>query len=93
MSFWRTEAAKDVAREALGFASSAPLILVIGGSQGSVGLNNCILENLPALLEEAQILHQTGAANFPEVEKISKAALRRHRSKTAIRRCRISRIL
>jgi UDP-N-acetylglucosamine--N-acetylmuramyl-(pentapeptide) pyrophosphoryl-undecaprenol N-acetylglucosamine transferase len=66
---------KDAARETLGFASSAPLTLVYGGSQGSVRINNCILENLPELIKETQILHQTGTANFLEVEKLSKAAL------------------
>jgi UDP-N-acetylglucosamine--N-acetylmuramyl-(pentapeptide) pyrophosphoryl-undecaprenol N-acetylglucosamine transferase len=66
---------KDAARETLGFASSTPLIFVYGGSQGSVRINNCILENLPELIKETQILHQTGTANFPEVEKLSQAAL------------------
>lgn len=66
---------KDAARETLGFASSAPLIFVYAGSQGSVRINNCILENLSVLIQETQILHQTGTANFPEVEKLSRAAL------------------
>ena len=66
---------KDAAREMLGFASSAPLIFIYGGSQGSTRINNYILENLPALIKETQILHQTGAANFQEVEKLSQAAL------------------
>jgi UDP-N-acetylglucosamine--N-acetylmuramyl-(pentapeptide) pyrophosphoryl-undecaprenol N-acetylglucosamine transferase len=66
---------KDVARETLGFASSAPLIFIYGGSQGSTRINNYILENLPELIEETQILHQTGTANFPEVEKLSQVAL------------------
>ena len=66
---------KDAARETLGFASSASLTFVYGGSLGSTRINNCILENLPALLEGTQILHQTGAANFIDVEKLSRAAL------------------
>ena len=66
---------KEAAREALGFASSAPFIFIYGGSQGSARINNCILENLPELVKETQILHQTGMANFSEVEKLSQAAL------------------
>ena len=66
---------KEAAREALGFASGAPLIFVWGGSQGSARINNYILENLSGLVLETQILHQTGMANFPEVEKLSQAAL------------------
>jgi UDP-N-acetylglucosamine--N-acetylmuramyl-(pentapeptide) pyrophosphoryl-undecaprenol N-acetylglucosamine transferase len=69
------QSTKDAARETLGFASSAPLIFIYAGSQGSMKINNCVLENLTALIQETQILHQTGPANFPEVEKLSQAAL------------------
>ncbi len=66
---------KDAACETLGFSSSMPLIFVYGGSQGSARVNNCILENLEELIKETQILHQTGVANFKEVERLSRAAL------------------
>jgi len=66
---------KDAAREMLGFASSTPLVFIYGGSQGSARINNYILENLTELVKETQIMHQTGVANFPEVEKISRAVL------------------
>jgi len=65
----------ELAKESLGFSSSHPLVLVIGGSQGSIRINNFILENLPAILKETQLLHQTGVANFLEVQKLSRAAL------------------
>ena len=56
------------AKRALGFDPDAPLVLVLGGSQGAVQLNTFILENLAALLPAFQIYHQTGLANQTEVE-------------------------
>jgi UDP-N-acetylglucosamine--N-acetylmuramyl-(pentapeptide) pyrophosphoryl-undecaprenol N-acetylglucosamine transferase len=67
--------ASAAAKEALGFSSSHPLLLVLGGSQGSAPLNTFVLENLKAIMELAQVLHQTGPANFAEVQKFSQAAL------------------
>ena len=66
---------KELAKEALGFSSSNPLLLVTGGSQGSVTINDFIVENLGAIAAVTQILHQTGRANFADVEKLSQAAL------------------
>lgn len=65
----------ELAKEALGFSSLHPLILVLGGSQGALRINNFILANLPAIIAETQVLHQTGVANFLEAEKLSRAAL------------------
>ncbi len=63
------------AKKELGFKEDVPLMLVVGGSQGSTRINNFILTNLAILLQEAQILHQTGQANFSEAEKLSRAAI------------------
>jgi UDP-N-acetylglucosamine--N-acetylmuramyl-(pentapeptide) pyrophosphoryl-undecaprenol N-acetylglucosamine transferase len=62
---------KNTAKEALGFVATAPLVLVLGGSQGAQRINEFILENLGGIMEQAQILHQTGVANFSEVERLS----------------------
>lgn len=66
---------KELAKETLGFSSSNPLTLIIGGSQGSRRINEFILENLSVLIKETQIFHQTGIANLTEVQKLSRAAL------------------
>jgi len=63
---------KEQAKEALGFKRDAPLLFVIGGSQGAQPLNEFIILNLPAFLIETQILHQTGKANITEMEKLAK---------------------
>ena len=66
---------KELAKESLGFSSSHPLILILGGSQGSIRINNFILANLSQLVAVTQVLHQTGVANFLEAQKLSHAAL------------------
>jgi UDP-N-acetylglucosamine--N-acetylmuramyl-(pentapeptide) pyrophosphoryl-undecaprenol N-acetylglucosamine transferase len=66
---------KELAKETLGFDPAKPLLLVLGGSQGAERINNFILANLPAIVKETQILHQTGPLNFSEVKRLSDAAL------------------
>lgn len=46
-------------------------LLVLGGSGGARALNEAILQSAPALLEafpDWEILHQTGARDFPQIE-------------------------
>jgi UDP-N-acetylglucosamine--N-acetylmuramyl-(pentapeptide) pyrophosphoryl-undecaprenol N-acetylglucosamine transferase len=47
--------------------SNIPVILVLGGSQGAELINNTILDALPRLVENYQIIHQTGVKNFSAV--------------------------
>lgn len=46
-----------------------PLILVLGGSQGAQRINNRILVVLDNLLEDFEVIHQTGRDNFEQVQK------------------------
>ena len=71
----KKKTAKQVAKETLGFNSSESLTLILGGSQGSIRINNFILEHLTELIKTTQVLHQTGVANFAEVQQLSRAAL------------------
>ncbi|MEK7574713.1 MAG: UDP-N-acetylglucosamine--N-acetylmuramyl-(pentapeptide) pyrophosphoryl-undecaprenol N-acetylglucosamine transferase [Patescibacteria group bacterium] len=57
------------AHEFLKIDKSIPTILIMGGSQGSKLINEAILQILPELVENFQIIHQTGADNFAEVSK------------------------
>jgi UDP-N-acetylglucosamine--N-acetylmuramyl-(pentapeptide) pyrophosphoryl-undecaprenol N-acetylglucosamine transferase len=66
---------QEAAKDALGFSSSHPLLFIVGGSQGSRPLNLFVVENLKPITQMAQVLHQTGMANFAEAEKLSQAAL------------------
>lgn len=65
----------EAAKEELGFSKDTPLILVLGGSQGSERINNFILENLAKILEFGQVLHQTGPEKFLEVKNLSRAVM------------------
>ncbi|MFA6354333.1 MAG: UDP-N-acetylglucosamine--N-acetylmuramyl-(pentapeptide) pyrophosphoryl-undecaprenol N-acetylglucosamine transferase [Candidatus Paceibacterota bacterium] len=74
------------AKEELGFDPNEPLILILGGSQGAKRINDFILINLEDLIKEAQILHQTGPANYLEVKNLSRAVLVDIPTKTQITR-------
>lgn len=62
------------AHEFFGFDKSIPCILILGGSQGAEVINNAILDTLPELVKNFQIIHQTGANNL-EIMKESAAAI------------------
>ncbi len=52
-----------------GLAPNRFTLLVIGGSQGALAVNNVVLNAAPALIAAgAQIIHQTGPRNIAEVE-------------------------
>jgi UDP-N-acetylglucosamine--N-acetylmuramyl-(pentapeptide) pyrophosphoryl-undecaprenol N-acetylglucosamine transferase len=66
---------KPAAKENLGFEKDQFLVVILGGSQGAVRINEFILQNLSQLVGMTQVLHQTGAANFLEVKRLAYAAL------------------
>lgn len=66
---------REQAKEKLGFAPNQPLVLILGGSQGAQRINELIVLDLKDLTQITQILHQTGTANFSEVQKLSRTAL------------------
>ena len=67
----RKEVEKSATRsEALAYyklESEVPTILILGGSQGAELINNTILDALPRLVENYQVIHQTGVRNFKTV--------------------------
>lgn len=63
------------ARQYLGLENNLPTILVLGGSQGAVRINDMILSCLPELVSFANVIHQTGTANFKDVEGVGKVVL------------------
>ena len=50
----------EAAREMCGFNSEKPVIMVIGGSTGSVAINKAVRKALPELLKDFQIVHLCG---------------------------------
>jgi len=63
------------AREFLGLKEDVPVILILGGSQGSQKINAAVLEALKELLEKYAVIHQTGGNNFAEVKATAEAVL------------------
>ncbi len=51
---------KIAAMDMCGFTADKPVILVIGGSLGSVIVNNAVRQSLPRLLENFQVIHLCG---------------------------------
>lgn len=51
-------------REACGFTEDKPVLMVIGGSLGSLNVNNAVREALPKLLEKFQVVHICGAGKM-----------------------------
>jgi UDP-N-acetylglucosamine--N-acetylmuramyl-(pentapeptide) pyrophosphoryl-undecaprenol N-acetylglucosamine transferase len=49
-----------------GFTADRPVLLIIGGSLGSVAVNNAIRGILPELLKSFQIIHLCGKGNLDE---------------------------
>jgi UDP-N-acetylglucosamine--N-acetylmuramyl-(pentapeptide) pyrophosphoryl-undecaprenol N-acetylglucosamine transferase len=60
-------AMRDEALSYFKFESGLPVVFIIGGSQGAELINNTILDALPRLIENYQIIHQTGIRNFKTV--------------------------
>jgi len=74
-SLLRQRLESGAAKEALGFSSASPLVLILGGSQGSERVNDFVISVLKNVIIDAQILHQTGAANYELVQKAAQATL------------------
>ena len=57
---------KIAAMDLCGFTADKPVILVIGGSLGSVVVNKAVREALPELLKDFQIIHLCGKGKMDE---------------------------
>ncbi len=71
------------AHEFLGLEPGVPIIFIVGGSQGALALNEVLIDILPELLENYQVIHQVGKKNLDSAEKRTKTILsgNRHASR------------
>ena len=69
------DGSKEKAKELFNLKGEKPLILILGGSQGSQRINNLILGILPELLKQFEIIHQTGVNNQQSVIRETNALL------------------
>lgn len=63
------------AKEYLGLEKGIPTVLILGGSQGAMKINEIVLSALPDLVSFANIIHQTGQAHFKNVTLVSQVTL------------------
>lgn len=61
------KAEQKTALEYFKLESGLPVVLVLGGSQGAELINNTVLDALPRLVKNYQVIHQTGVRNFKTV--------------------------
>jgi undecaprenyldiphospho-muramoylpentapeptide beta-N-acetylglucosaminyltransferase len=60
---------REKATRHFGISAGKPVLLVTGGSKGARSINMAVLKNLTELLQIAQIIHISGALDWPVVEK------------------------
>jgi len=65
----------EKAKELFKLTGEKPVILIMGGSQGAQKINDTILEILPQILSEFELIHQIGEKNFGEVRNESKVVI------------------
>ena len=62
-------------KEAMGIKSEKPVILVLGGSQGSERINELLLSSITGILQDFEVIHQCGENNYDAVNKEVKAVI------------------
>ncbi|MFA5791611.1 MAG: UDP-N-acetylglucosamine--N-acetylmuramyl-(pentapeptide) pyrophosphoryl-undecaprenol N-acetylglucosamine transferase [Candidatus Paceibacterota bacterium] len=72
----------EEAMEYFKLESKLPVIFILGGSQGAGIINNTILDALPRLINNYQIIHQTGIKNFKIVSGQAEVILSQNQYKT-----------
>ncbi|MBM3257944.1 MAG: undecaprenyldiphospho-muramoylpentapeptide beta-N-acetylglucosaminyltransferase [Candidatus Nealsonbacteria bacterium] len=67
---------KEEAKKFFNLNSEKPVILILGGSQGSQRINDGILDILPQLLKDFELIHQSGENNYQTIRGESKAVMK-----------------
>ena len=70
------EVSKEGGHEFLKLDASVPTVFIMGGSQGAVSINQVVLDALPSLLAQYNVVHQVGTANLAEMSNISSVILK-----------------
>ena len=71
-----TRLEKEGAREYLNLDPDVPTILILGGSSGSLRINETVLASLPDLVAIGNVIHQTGKEHYALMEKTAPVALK-----------------
>lgn len=68
--------ASEGAHEFLKLDPTVETIFIVGGSQGAVAINEIVIDTLPQLVANYNIVHQTGSKNLEEAAGIANVVLR-----------------
>lgn len=66
------------AHEYLKLEQGTPVIFVMGGSLGAQVINDTLMDALPSILNDFQVIHQTGKNNFAAVKSMANVVLSDH---------------
>jgi len=66
---------REEAVAALGLDATIPTVFIVGGSSGSLRINETVLDALPNLVSFANVIHQTGKSHFDNVSKTGKVII------------------
>jgi len=66
---------KEEAKKLFNLKGDKPVVLILGGSQGAQILNDMILNILPDILTDFELIHQTGEKYFADVKAESKVVM------------------
>ena len=69
------EGNKEKAKTLFKLTGEKPVILILGGSQGSKKINDVLLTILPEILQNFEVIHQVGFKNLKEIEAEVKAII------------------
>lgn len=61
---------KEEAMKNFALNKEKPVVLIMGGSEGAEEINELVLEILPELLRNYQIIHQCGVGNYDQVKTV-----------------------
>lgn len=64
-------------RRIFGIQSTRPVLLVMGGSQGAMKINDAVLNALPILLQKYEVLHIAGEKNYKTVASEARVMISR----------------
>ena len=77
-----TRVEPEGARQYLQLEAGIPTVLILGGSQGSLRINETILTALTELVGFTNVIHQTGRAHFKNVTDIAQVELGKNEHKS-----------
>src|SRR5680860_46884 len=60
---------KEDVKKLLNLDEEKPVVTIIGGSQGSRHINDFILDILPKIIKDVEVIHQTGKTNYEKVKR------------------------